>query len=158
MNIVQQPVRVDTASDDEQGLLVYAGGRLVAVLVLLQSEAHGSLRGSWCCEAGFGPCDPPAKQVFRTPAEAVAWIRERLAGRLARKSAAGAVLQAQPSITRVAHDGWRLSLAREHLAQAAKLLATVSVSASSYAHRALGVVRVLLGERPGQGSSSASTS
>lgn len=84
VDLILHPIHIDTASDDQQGELVFADGKLVAVLVRLASEAHGDDRDSWFAEAGFGPCDPPAKHVFVTRDEATGWIRERIAKRTAR--------------------------------------------------------------------------
>lgn len=84
VDLILHSIHIDTASDDQQGELVFADGKLVAVLVRLGSEAHGDDRGCWFAEAGFGPCDPPAKHVFVTRDEATGWIRERIAKRTAR--------------------------------------------------------------------------
>jgi hypothetical protein len=80
-NIALQPVEVETASPDAEGLLAFADGRLVAVLVRLSAELHEAvgLEGHWSVEAGFGPC------ILRTPAvvlpstEAVCdWVKGRV--------------------------------------------------------------------------------
>ena len=72
------PVRVATGSDDEEGRLVLADGRLVAVLVHLAGQEHKELRGGWFLEAGFGCCAVPAPDVFRTLEDAEAWIGDQL--------------------------------------------------------------------------------
>ncbi len=76
MTLSLQPVRVDTGTDDEQGCLVFAGDRLVAVLVRLSDE-HEDLAGQWFYEHGFGPFDGPAHPVFPTIEEAQDWIEQR---------------------------------------------------------------------------------
>jgi hypothetical protein len=53
MKLDFRPVRVATGSDDEDGLLAFAGDRLVAVLVRL-SEMHDDMAGLWFLEASFG--------------------------------------------------------------------------------------------------------
>jgi hypothetical protein len=53
MKLEFQPVRVATRSEDQEGVLAFANGQLVAVLVRL-SELHADLAGSWFLEAGFG--------------------------------------------------------------------------------------------------------
>lgn len=63
-------------SGDEHGLLIMEDGRLVAILVRLDADFHGKMRGSWCMEAGFGPCGGQP-QVFPSLAEAFAWIADR---------------------------------------------------------------------------------
>lgn len=77
--LVLEPRAVMTGSGDQDGRLVSLDGRLVAVLVRLQDEAHGDLVGSWYLEAGFGPCGGAASMpCFATIENAVDWIRERV--------------------------------------------------------------------------------
>lgn len=75
------PVSVETGSADEDGRLVFARGRLVAVLVRLSAATHPeeALRGKWFLEAGFGPCAAQAADPFPTLAHAVAWLHAQLA-------------------------------------------------------------------------------
>lgn len=74
-----RPMRVGTGSADEEGRLVLADGRLVAVLVRLEDAAHSGLVGSWYLEAGFGACADARPPVFDTLDAARAWVRRRLA-------------------------------------------------------------------------------
>jgi hypothetical protein len=67
-----------TGSDDRDGRLVTIDAHLVAVLVRLDSPIHGERRGGWFLEAGFGPCDGPAKPVFDQLEEAQDWIATRV--------------------------------------------------------------------------------
>jgi hypothetical protein len=67
-----------TGSTDEDGYLVLASDKLVAVLVRLSEEVHGDAVGNWYLEVGFGPCDGPAHPVFETLDAAKAWIATRL--------------------------------------------------------------------------------
>jgi hypothetical protein len=76
MTLTLQPVRVAN-SHDEEGLLVLAEDRLVAVLVRL-SEEHGDLSGDWFLEAGFGRLDGPHHPTFRDLDEAQDWIARHL--------------------------------------------------------------------------------
>lgn len=69
-----EPVKVDTGSSDEQGYLVHLDGRLVAVLVRLDSEAHGELRGCWNLEAAFGRIASSRPPPFADLEEAKRWI------------------------------------------------------------------------------------
>ncbi len=79
MPLILEPARVETGSTDEEGYLVRADGRLVAVLVRL-SDVQGELAGSWFLEAGFGRCVSVDGPVFESLTEAEAWIQERLPG------------------------------------------------------------------------------
>lgn len=53
--ITGRRIRVETGSDDECGVLLFADGRLLACLIQLIDEGHGALRGSWSVEAFFNP-------------------------------------------------------------------------------------------------------
>ncbi len=69
---------VHTGSGDEDGQLVLADGRLVAVLVRLGDVAHVGLLGAWFLEAGFGPCAQTVAPVFNDLDAAQDWIRRQL--------------------------------------------------------------------------------
>ena len=73
-----QPVRVATGLD-EDGMLVFAEDRLVAVLVQL-SDAHEDLgvAGHWFLESGYGFRWARGKAVFPDLEAAQAWISQRL--------------------------------------------------------------------------------
>ena len=74
-----QRVRVATGSGDEDGCLVIADGRLVAVLVHLSGEHYQELSGRWYLEAGFGRLDGPDHPTFADLDAAQGWIMRRLA-------------------------------------------------------------------------------
>ncbi len=84
-----RPILVNTSSPDENGRLILADGRLVAVLVRvagLQGEQGGAEPGGtglsgWQMEAGFGPCAVPVPPLFGTLAEAGDWVRTQLRAR-----------------------------------------------------------------------------
>jgi hypothetical protein len=77
MSLTLQPTRVATGSDEE-GLLVYADGRLVAVLVHLSDENEVAA-GDWYLEAGFGPrLDGPYHPTFPSLGAALDWIERQL--------------------------------------------------------------------------------
>ena len=78
MSIHLQPVRVGTDSPDEEGQLVLADGRLVAVLVHLSDEYEADA-GKWFLEAGFGRVNHPDPPMFADLDEAQGWIEQRLA-------------------------------------------------------------------------------
>lgn len=62
--IVLRSILVDTCSDDEEGQLVMANGRLIGVAVRLAGEESGTLRGCWSLEAGFGPLELARPEPF----------------------------------------------------------------------------------------------
>lgn len=78
MKLSWQPISIDTGSPDEDGLLVLAEGRLVAVLVRLSDDHEGTYEGAWFLEVGFGKVDGNAHPVFATLDDAEAWIESRL--------------------------------------------------------------------------------
>lgn len=69
-----EPVLVQTGSDDEEGLLVFADSRLVAVLVRLSDQHDES--GYWFLEAAFGMRD--AHRTFADLEIAQKWISREL--------------------------------------------------------------------------------
>ena len=77
MILTRQPVRVQTNGDDEQGCLIFADDRLVAVLVHL-SSLHEELTGLWYLEAGFGRLGGPDQPTFDDLEAAEHWLGERL--------------------------------------------------------------------------------
>jgi hypothetical protein len=79
VTLALEPVRVATGGEGEEGRLVFADGRLAAVLVRL-SEQHGELAGRWFLEAGFGRLDGPNHPVFDDLAAAETWVDDRLTG------------------------------------------------------------------------------
>jgi len=72
MQITFQPVRLDMCADDEDALLVFRDGRLLAVASCLCAE-HGDLAGSVFIEAMFGAHDRHAGATFRTQDELAQW-------------------------------------------------------------------------------------
>lgn len=74
--LAYQPILLATGSEDETGQLVFVDNRLVAVLVRLDSEAHGDLTGLWYVEKTFGvECDWP--MLFTSLAEVKTWASSR---------------------------------------------------------------------------------
>ncbi len=74
--ITLAPVRVGTDTADEDGRLVFAGDRLVAVLVRL-AEGHDEA-GHWYLEHGFGRLDVPLPPTFSDLHAAENWVAGRL--------------------------------------------------------------------------------
>ncbi len=64
----------------EQGFLVFADSKLMAVVTHLWNSVDKDLRGCWFLEVGFGPCaEPPGSDLtFRTRSEAQQWVLERV--------------------------------------------------------------------------------
>jgi len=81
MKVEFRPVRVATGSDDNEGLLAFAGEQLIAVLVRL-SELHADLAGSWFVEATFGLRD--AHRSFADLDSAQEWLLSELKASAAR--------------------------------------------------------------------------
>jgi hypothetical protein len=77
VSVMLADVKVNTCSDDQDGRLVFADERLVAVLVRL-SDRHGENAGHWYVEHGFGPLDGRAHPTFDGLDAAEAWIAMRL--------------------------------------------------------------------------------
>ena len=81
MTLRLEPVQVATGLDKD-GMLVFAGDRLVAMLVRL-SEAHEDLgvAGHWHLEAGFGLRLTRKKAAFPDLETAQSWISQQLVRR-----------------------------------------------------------------------------
>lgn len=77
MTLTLQPVEV-AARHDNEGQLVFADGRLVALLVRL-SQLHEDAAGRWFLEVGFEALDYPSAIDFPDLDAALAWIEARLA-------------------------------------------------------------------------------
>ena len=73
-----QPVKIASDSEDENGVLVLADGRLVVVLSKLQAAFHGEDHGRWYIEAGFGRCDVSPPPPFENLPDALRWVAGRL--------------------------------------------------------------------------------
>jgi hypothetical protein len=76
LDLTLEPVRVANGYDEE-GLLVFADDRLVAVLVRL-SDHHGELAGRLFLEVGFGGLTAPGDQTFPNIEAARAYIERHL--------------------------------------------------------------------------------
>ena len=81
--VVMQPVAVDTASPDRDGMLVMANGMLVGVLVHLDTPDHEHQVGNWFVEAAFGGLQGARPKPFDTLDEATRWFRLQLRRRSA---------------------------------------------------------------------------
>ena len=77
VELLLHPMPVHTGSGDQDGQLVLADGRLVAVLVRLDDTSHAGLVGAWFLEAGFGPCAHVVAPIFSDLDMAQSWIRQQ---------------------------------------------------------------------------------
>jgi hypothetical protein len=74
-------IRIRTDSEDGNALMLVDGGELVAILVELADECHGSARGKWIVEATFG-LDPARRSGLFASADAAAgWISQEISYR-----------------------------------------------------------------------------
>ncbi|MEA1833923.1 hypothetical protein U8607_17690 [Methylobacterium durans] len=81
VEITLEPVQIGTLCADTDGRLAFADGKLVAVLIRLSEEVHGTdgKAGQWCIEVGFGACDVGVLSVrFDGLNAAQDWIAERM--------------------------------------------------------------------------------
>lgn len=74
LDVQLRPMKVLMPFGDDVGFLVCVDGCLAAVLVRLDAEFHGTDRGSWNVEAGFGACEARLCEPFPSLADAVAWV------------------------------------------------------------------------------------
>jgi hypothetical protein len=73
--ITRQDVRIATGSSDEHGVLFFANGHLVAIIVCLTEPSHGSMAGRWFLEARFGILSyARAPETFCDIDAAEAWL------------------------------------------------------------------------------------
>jgi hypothetical protein len=74
-----QPIKVATTSTDEDGMLIFNGQHLVAIIVRLEPGVHGErYAGKWNLEATFDHLPYPPDKVFDDLDHAQTWITKRL--------------------------------------------------------------------------------
>lgn len=81
-----QPVQLAKGTPDREGLLVFWGADLLAVLVRLSPETHDSQGGLWFLEAGFGAGADKWPPQFSSPEAAEPWFAEQRSKALGRTS------------------------------------------------------------------------
>lgn len=81
-----QPVQLAVGTPDREGLLVFWGADLLAVLARLSPEAHDGQGGLWFLEAGFGACADKRPPLFSSPEAAEPWFSEQMSKALGRTS------------------------------------------------------------------------
>ena len=76
-----QPVSVAIGEDGDDGRLIFAAGRLAAVVTRLRSGIHRPEdQGKWHIEVGFGPCAFTTNEpLFASLDDVAAWIRRCVA-------------------------------------------------------------------------------
>lgn len=82
VSIRTQPITVALGSTPEQGLLLFVGRELVAMLVWLDPDLYANdpeIAGKWSLELGFGSCAFGNDTIlFDTPENAVTWACRRV--------------------------------------------------------------------------------
>ena len=81
-----QPVQLAEGTPDREGLLVFWGADLLAVLVRLSPETHDGQGGLWFLEAGFGACADKEPPLFSSPEASEPWFAEQMSQALRRTS------------------------------------------------------------------------
>ena len=81
-----QPVQLAQGNPEREGVLVFWGADLLAVLVRLSPETHDGHGGLWFLEAGFGSCADKSAPLFSTPQDAEPWFSEQMSKILRRTS------------------------------------------------------------------------
>jgi hypothetical protein len=81
-----QPVQLAEGTPDREGLLVFWGADLLAVLVCLSPETHDGQGGLWFLEAGFGVCADKSPPLFRTPVDAEPWFSQQISTMVRRRN------------------------------------------------------------------------
>ncbi|WP_407519841.1 hypothetical protein [Methylobacterium oryzisoli] len=76
--IDSQATRITTESGQEDGLLLFHDGSLVAVISHLRHSVTDEFAGRWFVEAGFGPCARGGSRMFDTAEDAQRWVRRCL--------------------------------------------------------------------------------
>ncbi|UVF22400.1 hypothetical protein HPT29_024905 (plasmid) [Microvirga terrae] len=73
-----QPVQLAEGNPEREGLLVFWGADLLALLVRLSLKTRSSQGGLWFLAAGFGPCADMSPPLFRKPEDAEPWFVEQM--------------------------------------------------------------------------------
>ncbi|MGO4570834.1 hypothetical protein [Microvirga sp. 2TAF3] len=70
-----KPVFLATRDGGKSGRLVFAGDRLMAILVQAEDrDLQGDYSGRWLVRVGFGPCSVPPADGFATLQEVSVWV------------------------------------------------------------------------------------
>lgn len=89
LRLTFRPVSLAVVEPAAEGRLVFAGDALVAVVSRFDvdgaaaSGGRSASGGPWHLDAGFGPCEARAPDLFDTLDDLDAWIRRRIAVRRA---------------------------------------------------------------------------
>jgi hypothetical protein len=83
LRLTFRPVSLAVVEPAAEGRLVFAGDALVAVVSRFDADGAAASGGPWHLDAGFGPCEARAPDLFDTLDDLDAWIRRRIAVRRA---------------------------------------------------------------------------
>jgi len=72
MMIEFTPVTLDSGPEDNEAVLLFRDGRLLAVLTCL-GEIHEEMQGSWFVETTFNGVCEPSQLMFDSLSEAEVW-------------------------------------------------------------------------------------
>jgi hypothetical protein len=75
MDLSYQDVTLANDTPDHQAMLVFRGGRLLAVLTCL-GDLHGDLAGQWFIEAIFQGVQPAHTPVFESLPQFEDWLAD----------------------------------------------------------------------------------
>jgi hypothetical protein len=79
-----QPVQLVEGNPEREGILVFRGADLLALLVRLPPKTRDGQRGLWFLAAGFGPCADAIPPLFRNPKSMEPWFAEQMSRRTRR--------------------------------------------------------------------------
>ena len=70
--------RIRTDSGDNQAILLFDDGALVAILVELADVSHGDRRGEWIVESVFGLYQARSRTSFPSASDAAGWVTDNI--------------------------------------------------------------------------------
>jgi hypothetical protein len=73
-----QLVQLVEGNPEREGVLVFWGADLLALLVRLSLKTRNGQGGLWFLAAGFGPCAELTPPLFRKPEDAEPWFSEQM--------------------------------------------------------------------------------
>lgn len=71
-------LQIRTDSADKNAVALFSNRQLVAILVELSDQAHGSEQGRWAVETTFGMFVRPPTDSFATAPEAADWVSDNI--------------------------------------------------------------------------------
>jgi hypothetical protein len=73
-----EPIQLAKGNPEREGVLVFWGTDLLAVLVRLSLKTRNGQGGLWFLAAGFGPCADMSAPLFKKPEDAEPWFFEQI--------------------------------------------------------------------------------